>query len=483
MSAGSSGLLDDEAQDALIHGIERLTGRAAFTVAEFAADGATIFEVERDQHGTPAPLWWKYRCENGALVVDDPGASRWSAAMTSPDRFFRQVAPRFIVCAPGPLPVELRNLMHGHPEVPIYTCAKRLRQLLMAALKESPLVLGYELAVLQRVPASRSAPEQLILTGHPLFSPGDSRGAGYKVRVDVEPTDDEGTVFAVVTREDRPQLPRRSWPLKPMQVQAARVRPGRYELTAVLTRPGQVRFEGLPPESWLDDSGRSWEELERLVPGQLVASQAPVHLICLAEVCGADDVLEQRVDRLEDLINEAQAGGLPLRVSVVAYGAHGVAWSVDDRPPDIRAWGVPSEEAIRVLRRPVDRQPDDREYPRAAQLECALKVTRERLLGVGGRPVIVTAGGRPAHPSALDTSRQIIPCPDWVDWATELRLLLREPGITFGALRDPGCRAEMWGPLGRHADATINDAVDMEGFTARLGLRRALQTVPFPVID
>jgi hypothetical protein len=31
--------------------------------------------------------------------------------------------------------------------------------------------------------------------------------------------------------------------------------------------------------------------------------------------------------------------------------------------------------------------------------------------------------------------------------------------------------------------ATIDDAVDMEGFAAALGLRAAAQIVPFPVIE
>ena len=160
-------------------------------------------------------------------------------------------------------------------------------------------------------------------------------------------------------------------------------------------------------------------------------------------------MLQQRIDRLEELINEAQAGGLPLRVSVVAYGAHGVAWKVDDRPPEIRAWAAPGDEAIKALRGLAGRQVDEREYQRAAQLECALKLVRERLVPADGRPVIVTAGGRPAHPPGLDTSRQLIPCPDWVDGMAELGWLLRLPGITFGALRDPKCRGGIWEPLGR----------------------------------
>ena len=134
------------------------------------------------------------------------------------------------------------------------------------------------------------------------------------------------------------------------------------------------------------------------MPGQLTGP-APVHLVCLVEVCGSDDRLQQRIDRLEELITEAQAGGLPLRVSVVAYGAHGVAWRVDDRPPEIRAWAAPGDEAIKALRGLAGRRVDDREYQRAAQLECALKLVRERLV-TSGRAAGDRDRGRAAGPSA-----------------------------------------------------------------------------------
>ena len=97
--------------------------------------------------------------------------------------------------------------------------------------------------------------------------------------------------------------------------------------------------------------------------------------------------------------------------------------------------------------------------------------------------MIVTAGGRPTHPPGLDTRRQLIPCTNWVDGTSELGWLVRLPGITFGALRDPRWRGGIWERLGRDAVATVDDAVDMESFAAHLGLRGAVQTVPFPVIE
>ncbi len=478
--AGTRGADDENARDALDRELGQLTGNGAFTVAGFAADAATIFEISRDEHGTPTFSWWEYRYDNGELIVDDEEPDQWSEAMADPARFYRHVAPRFIVRTPGRLASGLRALLPGPRDVPVYQCQAPLRDLLRAVVSESPLMLGYELAVLKRVPADHTGPERLVLTGHPLFSPGDTQDSRVTVRVNVEPTDDEGTVFAVVTREPRPDLPRHSRRLRLMQARAAVVPPGVYDLTAVLTRPGKVRFHGLPVP--LGESGRSWDDLERLVPGQLTV-QVPVHLVCLVEVCGGEDLLRLRLDRLEELITEARAGGLPLRVSVVAYGPHGVAWRVDDRPPEIRAWAAPGDEAIKALRGLAGRQVDEREYQRAAQLECALRLVRERLAPAEGRPVIVTAGGRPAHPPGLDTSRQLIPCPEWVDGMSELAWLQRLPGATFGVLRDPRCRGVLWERLGRDGVATVDDAVDMEGFAARLGLRVAAQTVPFPVIE
>jgi hypothetical protein len=478
---------DDEVHEALCDELGRLSGSATFTVAEFAVGTASIFEVSRDEHGTPAAVRWKYTCTGGELRVEEE--DRWSQALADPEEFCRRVAPKFIVRTPQPLPSALSDLLAGpRPEVPVYTCQATLLELLRAAVLESPLVLGYELAVLRRMPAHRGGAAGAVLTTLPLFSPGETQGCQVSIRVNVEPTDAEGTVFAVVTREPRPDLPRHAQPLRVLQLQAAVVPPGSYALTAVLARPGQVRFQGLPVA--LGSSGRSWEELEGLVPGQL-AAPVPVHLVCLIEVCGGDDRLKQRIYRLEELITKAQAGAQPLRVSVVAYGAHGVAWKVEDRPPEIRAWAAPGSQAVNALRGLVSRPPDEREYQRAAQLECALKLVRERLAAADGRPVaaadgrpvIVTAGGRPGHPPGLDTGTRIIPCPDWVDGTSELGRLRGLPGITLGALRDPKCWGGLWDQLGQHAVATVDDAVDMESFAAGLGLLAAAQTVPFPVIE
>ena len=52
--------------------LARLPGNATFTVAEFAGDTATIFEIYRDEHGTPTRRLVEVpRTTDGALVVDD----------------------------------------------------------------------------------------------------------------------------------------------------------------------------------------------------------------------------------------------------------------------------------------------------------------------------------------------------------------------------------------------------------------------------
>jgi hypothetical protein len=254
MGGGESIFSDEEVQNALSAELERLTGNGAFTVAEFAADTTTIFEISRDEHGTPRPVLWEYRYDNGELIVDDDEPDQWSEAMADPARFYRRVAPKFIVCTADRLPGRLGALLPGPRVVRVYRCRSPLQHLLRAAITESPLVLGYELAVLKRGPAGRTGAGRLAFTGHPLFSPYDTQGSRVTVRVNVEPTDDEGTVFAVVTREPRPDLPRHSRRLRPLQVRAAVVPPGAYDLAAVLTRPGKVQFQRLPVR--LGESGR-----------------------------------------------------------------------------------------------------------------------------------------------------------------------------------------------------------------------------------
>jgi len=216
------------------------------------------------------------------------------------------------------------------------------------------------------------------------------------------------------------------------------------------------------------------------VPERL-AKDERVHLVCLVEATGGDALLNLRIDRLTDLMREAEAGVTELRVSVLSYGPHSVSWAVDEEPYRVRAWAGPSAAAERALHVLTGREADDREYPEAAQLECVLHGLSGHLSRDDGRPVIVTAGGRPPHPHEMDTDTGLIPCPDRVHWRRHLDLI-NAMGAAFGALRDQDCRGSIWRALGRDASACVADAVDVADFAARLGLREPGQTVPFPFV-
>jgi hypothetical protein len=454
---------EDEVHDALSDELARLAGNARFTVAEFGTIGATIWRVYRDENGTP-------RAEQPRMRA---------SALKDPDAFYREIDPAFIVRTSASLPDDLLGLLPGARGVPVYECRTPLEDQVREAIRDSPLVLGYELAVLKQVPEGRPDAGRLVLTGHQLFPPGVTQGHRAVVRVRCEPTDSDGTVFAVVTRERRPDLPPNAQALRPVHIQSALVPADTYEVTAVLTRPGRVLLQGLPAP--LGKFAGNWDDLRNQVPDRLAVPE-PVHLVCLVEVSGGDDRLELRIDRLSQLIDEADKGAGQLSVSVLAYGPHSVAWSVDEQPVSVPAWAAPSPRAEPALRGLTGRKADEREYRRAAQLECALDTVARHLADRDGRPVIVVAGGRPPHPHAMDTRTTIIPCPDRVNWKWQLDRI-GALGATFGALRDHDARGDVWRALGRDAMATVDDPVDMQDFAMRLGLREVAQTVPFPFVD
>jgi hypothetical protein len=454
---------EDEVGDALSDELARLSGNARFTVAEFGAIGPTIWRVYRDENGTP-------RAEQPRVRA---------SALKDPDAFYREVDPAFIVRTAASLPDDLLRLLPGARGVPVYECRTPLEDQVREAIRDSPLVLGYELAVLKQVPAGRPDAGRLALAGHQLFPPGVTQGHRAVARVRCEPTDGDGTIFAIVTRDRRPDVPPNAQALRPVHIQSAVIPSGTYEVTAVLARPGRVLVQGLPAP--LSKFSGSWDSLRNQVPDRLTAAE-PAHLVCLVEVSGGEDRLELRIDRLSQLIDQAEKAAGQLSVSVVAYGPHSVAWSVDEQPVAVRAWAAPGARAEQELRGLSGRTTEEREYRRAAQLECALEAVAGHLSDRHGRPVIVTAGGRPPHPHAMDTRTTIIPCPDRVNWKWQ-HDRIGALGASFGALRDAGARGEVWRSLGRDVTATVDDPVDMQDFATRLGLREAAQTVPFPFVD
>jgi hypothetical protein len=462
---------EDAVHEALSAGLKQLSGSNKLTVAQFGADEQpVVWQVYRDENGTPKAV---------RLFVRP-------AVLRNPNAFYSEIKPAFIVRTSTSLSDELVALLPGSRRVPVFECQTSLEEQLREAIRISPLVLGYELAVLRQVPDGRPDAGSLALAGHLLFPVGLGYGDQVKVRVRCEPTDGDGTVFAVVTRDPRPNVSSKDRELRPVQIQSAAVPPGTYEVTAEVTRPGRVVLRGLPavlskspvsPEAlWA-----AWEDLKTRVPRRLQAVE-PVHLICLLEVTGGEDTLKERILRLEQLITAAEAGGGELRVSVIGYGPHAVAWAVQEEPITVQAWAVSGQEAMAKMRGLSGRKADEREYQRAAQLECVLQGLAARLSELDGRLVLVTVGGRPPHPPGMDTRTQIIPCPQRVSWSRQLDRLtsLR---MSFGALRDPNSGGEIWRTLGRDAAAMLDDPVDMTNFAAALGLREPAQAMPFPFID
>src|ERR1700756_299680 len=130
---------EDEVRDALSDELARLTGNDRFAVAEFGAIGPTIWRVYRDENGTP-------RAEQPRVRA---------SALKDPDAFYREVDPAFIVRTASDLADEMLRLLPGARGVPVYECRTPLEDQLREAIRDSPLVLGYELAVLRQVAAGR----------------------------------------------------------------------------------------------------------------------------------------------------------------------------------------------------------------------------------------------------------------------------------------------------------------------------------------
>jgi hypothetical protein len=463
---------DESALEVLSSELAQLANGASFTAAEFTAQGVTVWTVSRDDKGTPE----RPRYTDFAEVPDtDPAALA--------DFYARQLAPLlgrrlvFVARSRADYPAHLLALLLDQRHVPVYECQTPLKDHIRAAITVSPLRVGYELVVLQQ--------EQdggLTMGLRPLFPQDAFSGYTTEFTVRCAPTDDRGTVFAVMIRERgagaTPASPR-PWPI---ELQSAKVPPGEYPVSARLIRPGHVAFRGLPVD--LTPESRTWQEIVRTVPEGLPASR-PAHLVCMLEVSDTEH-LEHRIERLEELITAAEASGRQLRVSLVTYGPHSVERGVPEEPATVVAWATRSDLAVRKLVALKGHTAPDNEYPRAAQLECALRAVASMFTGRNpgrdGKPVLVTAGTRPPHPDRVDVHTEIIPCRDRVRWQKIFNSLCETlPDLKFGALCNAGAVGNIWSSLGRDAIEEI-EVVDMPAFAAKLGLRDSAQAVPFPLI-
>lgn len=441
--------------------IAALGAGEVLTIAEAGSAGIVIWDVHRDQNGTLQSQVWP--------IV------RWSDRGAASDVELRRVIPvgpaARLLFVRGSLedPCDARafsRLCYVYPQAPVFHDATPLDEVLRAVIADDTLTQWYELVVLRRTRSGR-----LVLRGCQLFPPSAQRGDRRTVRIRCEPSDAGGTVFAVIAAE-----PVRHFRL--VSVESASVPPGSYDLTAELIRPGLVRFRGLPTELSADQ--RTWSELVSAIPARFDLPQ-PAHLICAVEVSGTADWVEERLSRIRQLIELAAAP--ELSVSVISYGSHSFARTEPEEPATMLTWESTPDAALAAVEELGSRGPAPTGYPRAAQIECVLAAVGRRLTRHPGRPVLVTAGSRPAFPHRTDPVSEILPCPARHDWRRELRRLREYPGIAFGAIHDSDPADQIWESLGREAIGHAY-AMDIPRFAADLGLfSHAAQTVPFPLLE
>jgi hypothetical protein len=328
----------------------------------------------------------------------------------------------------------------------------------------------------------RSPSGNLHLGLLPLFAPGTPSGERVSFTARCAPTDEHGTVFAVVA--ELPNGERRRRQLR--SVQSARVPPGVYQVTAELLYPypGHVRFYGLP--TMPRDDPRRWSSIMAAVPHRLGDGAGPAHLIAAIEISGSPELVAERIDCARRLvIHVADQAHVPVSYSVITYGPHSINVHNRDYPeiPVITlAWADTSDVAIDALARLGRRPVVTSGYTAAAQVECVLAELDGRLTGAEGRPVIVTAGGRPAHPPTVDAAG-LIPCIYRNDWRRYIDRLARHAGIAYGAIHDNGFPNDLWRFLGNDIGAAIDDFSAPE-FALALGLTAGYaQFLPLPLIN
>ncbi len=474
----------------LTRDIARLPTGKALTIAEFSPSRVTVWKVLLDSAGTPrvqrrwhdshslrilgmlddTELLDRIRPEDdGSIILARTGQGLMGEAgqdALDADRAF-EVAK------------------DAYPGSRVFRSATALDDLLAEATARVPLPpsLWYELVLLRRRRSGR-----LEFTAQQLFLPEARRGDTRQFTVRCEPSDDNGTVFAVAARDA-------AFEFQLVSMASAKIPPHTYHLTATLLRPGLVRFDGLPVK--LRSDPRAWLDVLAEVPERLDV-YGPSHLIVAVEACGSAEVFETRIDRAEELIADVQdtADG-PVTFSLLTYAAHTHNRMTGDEAVNVVAWAESNPETLaRRLRALRARVPSHVQYSRAAQIECMLAEVTGRLQGpdatAAGRPALVTIGDKPAFPHKIDRVSEILPCPRRHDWRTFLRRLAEaHGGVAFGAIRDSeddpddlyeDPADEIWRLLGTDMSASLS-AFDPHAFAVGLGLvPPALQYLPFPLV-
>lgn len=442
-------------------------GSRRLVVFEVVAEGFTAFTVRRDESGTP-------RGRAGPRVPWDAGGASWAQAMA--ERISTGTAVILVCASPGSPPANeaMESVRSAHPEALTFAEANvRVAELLRQVIADEPLWQSYDLVVLKRHPLTNG----IQLACHPLFGIEARRGESAEVIVQCEPSDEHGTMFAVVTWQDRlPHL---------LSVHAAKLAPGRYQVVAELERPGRVRFPRLPG---LIRCNRSWDELVASIPARLEGQADPAHLICAVEVGGPGERVDERLDRVGQLVavlsDDPQSAP---RVSLVVYGSHAFERGVPEEPVHVACWQATADhaqETLHLLEERLGRVPPARGYAYAAQVEDMLaEVTTRIALGGAAPTALLTIGDRPPHPPRVHPS-EVLPCPRRIDWEGLTFQLEQRPALMLGAIRDrPSGRSHpAWARLGRDVLTHLAE-VDIEKLGADLGLVVAEpQQIPFPFL-
>jgi len=489
----------------LTRAIARLQRGRLLTIAEFSPAQLTLWKIRLDSAGIPHVVqhgrdWHSLRAfgsldEAGLLDQIRPADDGdLIVARTGPDA--AGGADRDALDADAAFAAGKR----GFPGAGSFRSRPSADDLLEEATARVPLPssLWYELVLLRR---SRSG--RLEFTAQQLFLPEARRGDTRQFTIRCEPSDDNGTVFAVAARDA-------AFEFQLVSMASAKVPPGGYQLTATLLRPGRVRFDGLPVK--LRTDSRNWLDVLAQVPERL-DKYGPAHLIVAVECAGTDEEVEARIDRARQLIDAVgEAADGPVTFSLLTFSAHAhsrrghedpvtaVGWAQGDPRdliPRLRALHKrrSDERALRNEERVRRGETPDLQYPRAAQVECMLAEAGRRLRGPEsagtGRPALVTIGARPAHPHRIDPVSEILPCPRRQDWRVILPSLAQEhAGMAFGAVRDGAEDPddfrvspldEIWDHLGTDVKAST-DAFDAHAFAVGLGLvPPVLQYLPFPL--
>jgi hypothetical protein len=479
---------DDEAIVSSLAGdIASLTTDKPLIIAEFHTNKVTVWRVRLDSCGTPrvryeSRTWdllqaWGMLDETAlaAYIRPDDG-NRMVLARTGSD------AARSV--AGGDADRAFTVTREKHRQARAFRSAAAVDDLLEEATARVPLPssVWYELVLLRRTRSGR-----IEFTAQQLFLPEARRGDTRTFNVRCEPSDENGTVFAVAVRNA-------ALDFQLLSMKSASIRPGTYTVTATLIRPGSVRFTGLPAK--LRDDARSWLDLLAVVPERLDVAD-PAHLIIAVEACGTPADLRARADRARQLISDAAEGAdSPVRFSLLSYAVHTHDRRIPDEPVTTLVWAEADARVIdQRLGRLSARVPTRAGHGRGAQIECLLAEVARRLrqpeAAAAGRPVLVMIGERPASPHRIDPVSRVLPCPLRNDWRADLRSLSEAyDGMAFGAIRDGGDEDDpliedpseaVWPILGTDAYARA-DVFNPREFAIDLGLRSpTLQYLPFPL--